>query len=220
MTFQKQTYSEQVAEFIRRQILNGRFQPGTPIKEVAIAEELAISRAPVREAMQILVREGLIEGAPQKKKSVRVMTSKQIRNSYFAGAVLEAAAIAQVIDSFTEEDFQALEDVVESMKYIAGSSGNVAEMAPLDTAFHDILFSKVDNELLIDICKKFCQGVSKYLLLKQWLKLFPAEKVYLRHKLLLDALRRGDPIEIERLIRHHYEESAEKMAQYGSDMQG
>ncbi len=217
MTLQKQTYSEQVAEFIRRQILKGRFAPGAPIKEVAIAEELAISRAPVREAMQILIREGLIDGAPQKRKTVRVMTAKEIRNSYFAGGVLEAAAVAQVIESFTEDDILALEDIVASMRYVARSSGNIAEMAPLDTAFHDILFSRVDNALLIDICKKFCQGISKYLLLKQWLKLFPAEKVYLRHKVILDAVKKGDPVEVEEVIRYHYEESAEKMVQHGSD---
>lgn len=219
MTFKKQTYSEQVAEFIRRQILKGRFQPGSPIGEVAIAEELGISRAPVREAMQILIREGLIDGIPQKKKTVRQMTSQQIRDSYFSGGVLEAAAVAEVIDTFTEEDFQALEDVVDSMKYITESSGNITEMAPLDTAFHDILFSKVENELLVDICKKFCQGISKYLLLKQWLHLFSAEKVYQRHKLVLEVLRRGDPSEIEQIIRQHYRESGEKMAQYGSDLQ-
>ncbi len=215
--FQKKTYSEQVAEYIRRQILNGRFEPGAPIKELAIAEELGISRAPVREAMQILVREGLIDAAPQKKKIVRSMTALQIRNSYFAGGVLEAAAVAQIIDSFTEEDLNALQDVVDSMKFIAETSGNISEMAPLDTAFHDILFSRVENELLIDICKKFCQGISKYLLFKHWIKLFPAEKVYLRHKIVLDAVKRGDPVEVEKIIRQHYEESGRKMAQFGSD---
>ncbi len=215
--FQKQTYSEQVAEYIRRQILNGRFEPGAPIKELAIAEELGISRAPVREAMQILVREGLIDAAPQKKKVVRLMTAQQIRNSYFAGGVLEAAAVAQAVQSFTKEDIDALEDIVDSMKFIAETSGNISEMAPLDTAFHDILFSRVENELLIDICKKFCQGISKYLLFKHWIKLFSAEKVYLRHKVVLDAVKRGDPVEVEKVIRYHYEESGTKMAQFGSD---
>ncbi|PIE63720.1 MAG: GntR family transcriptional regulator [Desulfobacterales bacterium] len=215
--FQKKTYSEQVAEYIRRQILNGRFEPGTPVKELVVAEELGISRAPVREAMQTLVREGLIDAAPQKRKVVRSMTALQIRNSYFAGGVLEAAAVAQVIDSFTEEDLAALQDVIDSMKFIAETSGNVSEMAPLDTAFHDILFSRVENELLIDICKKFCQGISKYLLFKHWIKLFPAEKVYLRHKIVLDAVRRGDPAEVELVIRQHYEESGKKMARFGSD---
>jgi len=59
--FKKTTYSDQVADFVKNRILSGDLVPGDPIREMAIASELSISRAPVREAMQILIREGLIE---------------------------------------------------------------------------------------------------------------------------------------------------------------
>ena len=69
--FIKQTYSEQVANYIRDLILHDKLLPGAPVEEATIAKELSISRAPVREAMQILIREGLLEALPQKRKYVK-----------------------------------------------------------------------------------------------------------------------------------------------------
>lgn len=85
--FKKQTYSEQVADYVRGLILSGEFAPGAAIKEAAIAKQLSISRAPVREAMHALIREGLIDAHPQKQNHVKELISKEIKDSYFAGGV-------------------------------------------------------------------------------------------------------------------------------------
>ena len=61
----KLTYSEQVADYIKQSILKGELSPGDQVKEVELSEKLGISRAPIREAMQILAREGLIKSEPQ-----------------------------------------------------------------------------------------------------------------------------------------------------------
>ena len=69
--FNKQTYSEQAADYIRNFILSGKLAPGSAVEEAAIAKKLSISCAPVREAMQILIREGLIDEHPQKRKHIK-----------------------------------------------------------------------------------------------------------------------------------------------------
>ena len=216
--FRKQTYSHQVAEYIKGRILSGDLSPGVPITEVAIATELSISRAPVREAMQILVREGLIESHPQKGKNVTALTAKQIKNSYFTGGVLEAAAVANALGRYTDKDIEKLERIVAKMRSIAEKSGSVADQAPLDNAFHDLLFSRVDNELIVELCRRSCQGISKFLLYKHWVKLFPARKVYERHQEIVDALKTKDPRIVERAIREHYFASGERMSAFGVDV--
>jgi DNA-binding GntR family transcriptional regulator len=216
--FRKQTYSHQVADYIKGRILSGDLSPGAPITEVAIAAELSISRAPVREAMQILVREGLIESHPQKGKNVTALTAKQIKNSYFTGGVLEAAAVANALDRFTDKDIEKLERIVGKMRSISEKSGSVADQAPLDNAFHDLLFSRVDNELIVELCRRSCQGISKFLLYKHWVKLFPARKVYERHQEIVDALKTKDPEIVERVIREHYFASGERMSAFGVDV--
>jgi DNA-binding GntR family transcriptional regulator len=216
--FIKQTYSDQVADYVKNLILSGALAPGAPIKELAIASELSISRAPVREAMQILVREGLIESHPQKGKNVTALTAKQIKNSYFTGGVLEAAAVSQVLDKYTEKDISKLERIVAKMKAVADRNGPVSDQAPLDNAFHDLLFSRIDNELIVELCKRSCQGISKFLLYKHWVKLFPPKKVYERHKEIVAALKTKNPQNVERVIREHYISSGERMSAFGVDV--
>jgi DNA-binding transcriptional regulator YhcF (GntR family) len=104
----KQTYSEQVVEYIKDRILKGELSPGDPVKEALIAQKLAISRAPVREALQILAREGLIVYEPQKGKRITALTAKEIRDSYFTGGVLEAAAVAAALPLYTAQDIDLM----------------------------------------------------------------------------------------------------------------
>lgn len=217
--FKKQTYCDQVADYVKKLILSGELAPGAVVKEVDIASKLSISRAPVREAMQILVREGLIESHPQKGKNVTALTTKQIKNSYFTGGVLEAAAVAQALDQYSEKDISKLEKIVAKMKVIADKNGPVSDQAPLDNAFHDLLFSRIDNELVVELCKRSCQGISKFLLYKHWVKLFPSKRVYERHKEIVDALKTKEPQIVERVIREHYMSSGERMSAFGVDVQ-
>ena len=214
----KQTYSDQVATYVRNLILDDKLLPGAPVEEATIAKELSISRAPVREAMQILIREGLLEAHPQKRKYVKKLTAKQIKNSYFAGGVLEAAAVAKVIQDYTQKDIAELEKIVKAMKGIATNNGSISDQVPLDTDFHDILFSRIDNALIVELCKRSCQGISKFLLYKHWVKIYTPQEVVERHQIIIDALKTKDPDEIERVLREHYVSSGERMAKYGADV--
>lgn len=216
--FTKETYSDKVANYIKTRILNGHLRPGDSIKETAIASQLSISRAPVREAMLVLFREGLIEIHPQRGKKVTSLSAKQIKNSYFTGGVLEGAAVAQAAERYTDKDIAELDEIISKMKQIADSNGSVSDQAPLDQAFHDLLFSRIDNELIVELCHRTCQGISKFLLYRQWVKLFPATRVYERHKEIVDALKTKDPQVIEVVIRNHYVESGERMSAFGADL--
>lgn len=216
--FIKQTYSEQVANYIRDLILHDKLLPGAPVEEATIAKELSISRAPVREAMQILIREGLLEALPQKRKYVKKLTAKQIKNSYFAGGVLEAASVARVLRDYTKKDIAELERIVKAMEDIAHKNGSISDQVPLDTNFHDILFSRIDNGLVVELCKRSCQGISKFLLYKHWVKIYTPQEVVERHRVIVDALKTKDPDKIEQVIREHYFSSGERMAKYGADV--
>lgn len=214
----KLTYSEQVAEYIKQSILDGELSPGDQVKEVLLAEKLGISRAPIREALQTLAREGLIRSEPQKGKHVSALTAKQIMDSYFTGGVLEAAAVTQALLQYTESDLADLEKVVDQMREVAESGERPDSLAQLDNAFHDILFSRIDNDLLIELCRRSCQGISKFLLYKYWINLFSPQQVYERHLEILEALKAGKPAKLEKTIRKHYTDSGKRMAKYGVDV--
>jgi len=214
----KLTYSQQVAEYIKQSLLEGELAPGDQVKEVLLSEKLGISRAPIREAMQILSREGLIQSEPQKGKHISALTAKQIVDSYFTGGVLEAAAVTQAMPLYTDEDIAKLDDIIEGMRQVANSGEDQDSLAKLDSTFHNILFSRIDNELLIELCRRSCQGISKFLLYKHWINLYPPQEVYERHLAILEALKSGRPSKVEKIIRKHYVDSGKRMSRYGVDV--
>ncbi|VFQ44277.1 GntR family transcriptional regulator [Desulfoluna butyratoxydans] len=211
------TYSEQVTEYIKRSILEGSLNPGDKVNEVHVAASLSISRAPVREALQMLTRDGLIVSVPQKGKFINCLTKKQIKESYFTGGVLEGAAVAASIDEFTENDFDTLQAIVDRMEVVASMETAADYMPALDDRFHEVLFSKTDNTLLVELSRRYCHGLSKFLLFRYWRNLFSPRTVWLRHKSIVDALKTRDKVVIERALREHYIESGERMSMYGCE---
>lgn len=212
------TYSDQIIKFIKQSILSGELAPGDKINEVNVASQLSISRAPVREALQTLVKEGLIQSIPQKGKFITTLTSEQIKHSYFTGGILEGATVASTINLFTEKDFGELRVIINKMKKIADRGKYISELAVLDDAFHDILFSKTDNTLIVELSRRSCQGISKFLLFKYWEQLFSPKEIYLRHKKVLDVMQSKKLMKIEQCIRSHYVDSGERMAKFGVDV--
>jgi len=211
------TYSVQVTEYIKRSILEGTLNPGDKVNEVHVAATLSISRAPVREALQMLTRDGLIVSVPQKGKFINCLTKKQIQESYFTGGVLEGAAVATSIHEFTDKDFEKLQAIVDRMEVVASMETAADYMPALDDRFHEVLFSKTDNTLLVELSRRYCHGLSKFLLFRYWRNLFSPRTVWLRHKSILDALRTRDQLCIEQALREHYIESGQRMSKFGCE---
>lgn len=213
----KRTYCDQITEYIKERILAGEFAPGDKLNEVLLASRLSISRAPIREALQLLVQEGLVVSIPQRGKFIAALTSREIRNSYFTGGVLEGAAAASTIHLFSDDDFIRLRALVDDMARTVAEGGDMDRLAELDTAFHGIIFSRTDNDLLVELSRRSCQGLSKFLLFRHWRTAFTPREVLERHSAVLDALLTRDPAHIEHAIRDHYRESGRRMARWGTD---
>lgn len=212
LAIKKETYTDLVVTYIKQCILNGTYKPGTKVKELAIAQKLSISRAPVREALQVLIKEGLVVWTPQKGKFITELTPKQIRDSYFAGGILEAAAVATALHRYTAKDIKKLEEIAEKMRKVAEDDEPVELLADLDDKFHKILFSRIDNEFINEFCRRSCQGLSKFLLFRFWINLYTAHEVYTRHKILVDTIKEGDAVELEKQVRQHYYDAGERMS--------
>ena len=126
-TFKRQTYSGQVVEFIKRCILDGELAPGEQVKEVVLSERLGISRAPIREALQILTQDGLITSEPQKGKYIRKMTRQEIEDEYEIGGILEGAGVAAALPLMTHVDIARISGMVEHMARLAPRVGGLYE---------------------------------------------------------------------------------------------
>ncbi len=207
------TYSEKVANFLKNKLLNGKLSPGDRVNEVALATELGVSRAPIREALHMLVAEGLVINKPQRGKFITPITPEEIRNSYFIGAVLEGAAAAQCALDFTEEDFCRMQSILEQMRLGAEHNHSMDTLAPLDTEFHNVIFDRINNPTLRGICKDSCLRISKFLLFRHWQHAYNSQEFYDRHEKVFQAIRIGNAMGIESVIREHYIESGKRISQ-------
>ena len=98
------------------------------------------------------------------------------------------------------------------MRQVAEKNEPVELLANLDDKFHKILVSRIDNEFVVEFCRRSCQGLSKFLLFRFWINLYTPHEVYMRHKVIVDALKRGDAVELEKQIRQHYFDAGERMS--------
>lgn len=218
MVIAKQTYCEQVVDYVKEQILRGELNPGEQIKEVAMAESLGISRAPIREALQLLVREGLVESRPQRGKFVVELTSKEILDSYFVGGVLEGAAVGATMHLYEERDIRELEEIIYIMKVEALDGGDHIRLNELDHRFHRVIFSKNGNRLLGDLWQRTSRGVTQFLLFRHWVNVFTPEEHYDRHFQIIERIKKGDAVELEFYMREHYMDAGRRMARFGCDV--
>ena len=140
MDFTKQTYCNQVTSYIRSLIRKGTLEIGAPVKEAVLSEQLGISRAPIREALQVLVQEGLITSEPQKGKHVRQMTGKEIYDSYVVAGILEGAGVAESLPLWTEANMETFRSVVRQMEGKISYATKLDELAEIDELFHATLF--------------------------------------------------------------------------------
>ena len=188
-TFKRQTYSGQVVEFIKRCILDGELAPGEQVKEVILSERLGISRAPIREALQILTQDGLITSEPQKGKYIRKMTRQEIENEYEIGGILEGAGVAAALPLMNHVDLARLSGMIEHMARLAPRVGGLYEFTEVDDAFHSALLAHCANRRLVEMARSACTNISKFLFYNHWNVLFTPQEFVDRHRDIFEAVQ-------------------------------
>ncbi|MCK8600354.1 GntR family transcriptional regulator [Desulfoferrobacter suflitae] len=214
--FTKSTYKDQVIAFIYDTILKGRLNPGERISETWLAEQLKISRAPIREALRQLAQNGLVEYRPQVGNFIASLSARQIYDAYVTRGLLEGFAASYAVQSFEESDLAKLEKLVTKM-YEAARQKQHYQLANIDNQFHEIIFSKCQNAQLIAFAKNLTL-LLHLIFCKHWTKVYEPEQVRQRHQVIVDQLRGGDPQGIEQCIRNHYLVTGKMMTMFGSDV--
>lgn len=109
------TREEYVAKVLREAILRSEIKPGERLDQTKIAEQLRVSRTPVRNALLILSNEGLVEMAPHAGAVVSEMQPAEIEEIYFLRGVLEGIAARLAVESMTDEDLTLLRKTLDDL---------------------------------------------------------------------------------------------------------
>lgn len=144
---QRATLGAIVTEHLRDLVVHGRYQPGTVLSEVELAEGFGVSRGPVREALQRLVTEGLLRREPRRGVSVPAPSDDDIADLYLARQAIESAAVRAIIRAGVTDIAADLRSTVDQMRS-AVEADDWTTVADLDMAFHSLLVSAAGSPRL------------------------------------------------------------------------
>ena len=198
---------------LREDILTGIYDDYEELKEVAIGEELGVSRTPVREALRQLELEGLIQIVPNKGAYVTGITQKDVKDIYMIRSLLEGLCARWATEHITEEQMEEMEENVYLAKFHA-QKGHLEQMAELDNRFHEILYEACDSKILEHQLKDF----HLYVLRVRKKTLSNAKrgpKSNEEHEQILEAIKAGDANLAEKLANQHIINAYENMVKNG-----
>jgi DNA-binding GntR family transcriptional regulator len=139
---------DRVADELRRALFDGELDPGTPLREVALAESLGVARSTVREALGLLVAEGLADRVPNKGTAVHELSAEEIRDVCRARAVLETAGIRRWHEA-AEESRDAVRSALAAFGRLAESTATAQELTAAHLAIHRALTGLTESPRLI-----------------------------------------------------------------------
>ncbi|MCR4851563.1 MAG: GntR family transcriptional regulator [Lachnospiraceae bacterium] len=186
---------------LRENILNGIYDEGEELKEIAIGKELGVSRTPVREAFRQLELEGLIQIVPNKGAYVTGITPKDVHDIYMIRSSLEGMAARLAVKNITDEQLEEMEENVYLASFHA-SKGHMEQMTELDNRFHHILYEACGSKMLENLLQDFHQYVirirKKTLSTKERGVASNEE-----HKAIMEAIKSKDEKKAEKLANTH-----------------
>lgn len=152
---------EIVFETLRDAIITGKMGPGERLMEIQLAEEMGVSRTPVREAIRKLELEGFVVMVPRKGAYVAGVSIKDIADVFEVRAALEALAASLAAERITEEELDRLERSIVSINEVSDGK-NINKVVESDVDFHDMLYQASRNEKLITIITNLKEQLQRY----------------------------------------------------------
>ena len=158
----QQTRGHEVTERIRSAIRSGLLMPGTRLIEAELAKSLAVSRIPVREALQRLAEEGLVRKVPHYGTFVYSPTEEEIEQISSLRGVLERFVVERVIERWQGQHETTLRQIVTRMR-AAATLRDLHQISELDYEFHRTLWEIADHALLLEVAASLRARISRFL---------------------------------------------------------
>lgn len=202
-----------VFHHLREDILSGKYKEGDELKEVAIGEELGVSRTPVREAFRQLELEGLIQIIPNKGAYVTGITEKDVKDIYMIRSLLEGLCARWACEHITVEQMEEMEENIYLAKFHA-QKGHLEQLAELDNRFHDILYEACNSKILEHQLRDFHEYVLR-VRKKTLSNVNRGPKSNEEHEQIMEAIKAKDADRAEKLANMHMINAYENMVKSG-----
>lgn len=197
--------SDEVATYVRDLILAGSLKPGTKIDQDAIGQALDVSRSPVREALVILGREGLVEVTPRRGASVAHLSPDDIIDHYELFGVVAGRAAAMAAVSLKDDEIAELTAIHQRFEHDSGE-----DLSDLNNAFHRVINSAAPRRtrwLLRHLARSV--PARYYEFIDGW-----DSQAVQHHATILEAITARDPRGARQAMEEHLHQSGTAAAEF------
>jgi DNA-binding GntR family transcriptional regulator len=201
------TMTEIVADELRVKILNGDLIPGQRLVTADIADEMGVSRMPVRDALRYLESTGLVETIPHRGTIVKDLSEDEIVELYQMRAVLEGLAARLASKRVNEAQLRQLDSNISKHDLKALQNEGYDEFTKLNRNFHGIIWVAAGSRRLENLLANLYDACSQYRNLSMLVPGRP-DSIYKEHAAISEAIKCRNCDEAERLARTHYENTS------------
>jgi DNA-binding GntR family transcriptional regulator len=191
---------EIVFESMREAILSGVLKPGERLMEIQLAEEMGVSRTPVREAIRKLELENFVVMIPRKGAYVAGVSLKDVADVFEIRSALEGLAAGLAAERITEDELELMEQAL----FFRVSEGemDLEQIVKSDTDFHALVYRASRNERLIQILENLREQIQRFRATS--LAVPGRNKLAIEeHRMIVEALRNHDSEEAQSLAMAH-----------------
>ena len=200
---------EVVYETLREAIKTGGLTPGERLMEIQLAEELGVSRTPVREAIRKLELERFVVMIPRRGTYVANLSLKDINEVFEIRAALDGLAAGLAAERITEEELEQLERLLVEISEHIDQHDN-EKIVATDEAFHDILYRASRNERLVGIIYNLREQFTRF---RSVSINYPGrlQNTLEEHRQLVEAIARREPDMAQQKAREHIENAEQTL---------
>lgn len=188
--------SDRICDIIRRQIVSRKLKPGTRLKEELLTDELGVSRTPLREAINRLVKDGYLEAEPRKGARVRKFQKKDIVEIYDIRMALEGLAVRLSLSGLDSGELESLKKLFDK--------NDIKTLCKADAQLHKLIVQNCGNKRLINILNNLDNLVRIFRLAGYWSP-SRSKMAVADHLRIIEALLKKDPDLAEKRMRVHIE---------------
>lgn len=192
---------EEVAERLRQRIFSHELLPGTWIDEQALAQDYGISRTPLREALKVLVAEGLVTLKPRRGCYVTEISEQDLDEIYPVMALLEGRCAFEAAQKATAADLARLE-VAHADLERAATDSHIQRFFDANQTFHQIVQEIAGNRWLLQVIQDLRKVLKLTRLHSLSLEGRPQQSLA-EHRLIMAALRDGNAVAAEKAMADH-----------------
>lgn len=185
---------------IREAIFDGRYPPGSALREVELSEALRVSRGPVREALRSLEGEGVVRAEWHRGATVTALSLQDVAELDSLRGALEVLAVRRVVDQASDESLRLIEKAVAEMD----RASTPHEMVRCDIAFHDAVYAAAGHSRLVQAWEAIRSQVHLFLITRVNVSTDGyLEQIREEHRDLVAALRLGNVEGALKLFAEH-----------------